>query len=136
MSTTSSPSTTPSHAAGDEALVALSDELAGVLRPHDLFGRLGGDEFAVLLPSCNLAAALAVVERLKTAVAAHRHPMGPLTVSVGAAPLRPRQELAHLLADADLALIEAKRRGRNRVCVSSGSANDGGGVVGAFASVG
>ncbi|WP_230851136.1 GGDEF domain-containing protein [Ralstonia solanacearum] len=124
------------HAAGDEALVALSDELAGVLRPHDLFGRLGGDEFAVLLPGCNLAAALAVVERLKTAVAAHRHPMGRLTVSVGAAPLRPRQELAHLLADADLALIEAKRRGRNRVCVSSGSANDGRGVVGAFASVG
>lgn len=118
------------HATGDDALVALSDALAGVLRPHDLFGRLGGDEFAVLLPDCELLAALSVVDRLKTAVAVHRHPIGPLTVSVGAAPLRPEQELAHLLADADLALIEAKRQGRNRVCVPSGSTNDAG-VVGA-----
>lgn len=66
----------------------------------------------------------------------HRHPVGPLTVSVGAAPLRPGQELAHLLADADLALIEAKRRGRNRVCVPSGCANDTAGMAGIAASVG
>ncbi|BCM04565.1 hypothetical protein MAFF301069_38450 (plasmid) [Ralstonia pseudosolanacearum] len=124
------------HAAGDDALVALADALAGVLRPHDLFGRLGGDEFAVLLPDCDLATALSVVDRLKAAVAVHRHPVGPLTVSVGAAPLRPGQELAHLLADADLALIEAKRRGRNRVCVPSGCANDTAGMAGIAASVG
>ena len=107
------------HAAGDEALVALSDALAGVLRPADLFGRLGGDEFAVLLPGCGLTGALAVVERLKTAVAGTQTPVGPLTVSVGAAPLRPGQDLARLLADADLGLMEAKRQGRNRVCVST-----------------
>jgi diguanylate cyclase len=114
------------HAAGDEALVALSEALAGALRPNDIFGRLGGDEFAVLLPGCSLGATLAVVERLKVAVAPHRHPAGPLTISVGAAPLQPGQDLAHLLADADLALIEAKRQGRNRVCVPSSkiSAND------------
>ncbi len=105
------------HAAGDEALIALSDALAQVLRPHDLFGRLGGDEFAVLLPRCGLTDALAVVERLKAAVAASETPVGPLTISVGAAPLRPGQDLAHLLADADVGLIEAKRQGRNRVCV-------------------
>ncbi|WP_420804125.1 diguanylate cyclase [Ralstonia soli] len=105
------------HAAGDEALVALSEALARVLRPHDLFGRLGGDEFAVLLPACGLVDALAVVERLKTAVADTQTPVGPLTVSVGAAPLRPTQDLARLLADADIGLMEAKRRGRNRVCV-------------------
>uniref|UniRef100_A0A0S4X4J9 diguanylate cyclase n=1 Tax=Ralstonia solanacearum TaxID=305 RepID=A0A0S4X4J9_RALSL len=116
--------------------MALADALAGVLRPHDLFGRLGGDEFAVLLPDCDLATALSVVDRLKAAVAVHRHPVGPLTVSVGAAPLRPGQELAHLLADADLALIEAKRRGRNRVCVPSGCANDAAGMAGIAASVG
>ncbi|MCP6220838.1 GGDEF domain-containing protein, partial [Klebsiella pneumoniae] len=91
---------------------------AGVLRPADLFGRLGGDEFAVLLPGCGLTGALAVVERLKTAVARTQTPVGPLTVSVGAAALRPGQDLARLLADADLGLMEAKRQGRIRVCVS------------------
>jgi len=105
------------HAAGDEALVALSDALACVLRPADLFGRLGGDEFAVLLPGCGLVDALAVVERLKAAVADTETPVGPLTISVGAAPLRPGQDLVHLLADADIGLMEAKRQGRNRVCV-------------------
>ena len=55
--------------------------------------------------------------RLKTAVAGTQTPVGPLTVSVGAAPLRPGQDLARLLADADLGLMEAKRQGRNRVCV-------------------
>ncbi|WP_232314029.1 GGDEF domain-containing protein [Ralstonia sp. A12] len=105
------------HAAGDEALVSLSDALADVLRPNDLFGRLGGDEFAVLLPGCGLTDALAVVERLKAAVGASATPVGPLTISVGAAPLRPKQDLAKLLADADIGLMEAKRQGRNRVCV-------------------
>lgn len=105
------------HAAGDEALIALSDALARVLRPNDLFGRLGGDEFAVLLPGCGLTDALAVVERLKHSVATTQTPVGPLTISVGAAPLRPGQDLAKLLADADVGLMEAKRQGRNRVCV-------------------
>ncbi|WP_199030211.1 GGDEF domain-containing protein [Ralstonia sp. ASV6] len=109
------------HAAGDEALVSLSDALADVLRPNDLFGRLGGDEFAVLLPNCGLTNALAVVERLKAAVSASETPVGPLTISVGAAPLRPGQDLAKLLADADIGLMEAKRQGRNRVCVPPGA---------------
>lgn len=108
------------HAAGDAALITLSNALASVLRPNDLFGRLGGDEFAVLLPGCGLADALAVVERIKTAVAtvtASEIPMGPLTISVGVAPLQPGQDLARLLADADTGLMDAKRQGRNRVCV-------------------
>ena len=96
----------------------MSDALADVLRPDDLFGRLGGDEFAVLLPGCGLTNALAVVERLKAAVSASATPVGPLTISVGAAPLRPGQDLAKLLADADIGLMEAKRQGRNRVCVA------------------
>ncbi|MBX3767691.1 GGDEF domain-containing protein [Ralstonia pickettii] len=107
------------HAAGDEALVALSEALARVLRPKDLFGRLGGDEFAVLLPGCGLDDTLAVVDRIKAAVAASESPVGPLTISVGAAPLRRGQDLARLLADADVGLMEAKRQGRNRVCVPS-----------------
>ena len=96
----------------------LEEALADVLRPDDLFGRLGGDEFAVLLPGCGLTNALAVVERLKAAVSASATPVGPLTISVGAAPLRPGQDLAKLLADADIGLMEAKRQGRNRVCVA------------------
>ena len=75
----------------------------------------------MLLPGCGLTNALAVVERLKAAVSASATPVGPLTISVGAAPLRPGQDLAKLLADADIGLMEAKRQGRNRVCVPPGA---------------
>jgi diguanylate cyclase (GGDEF)-like protein len=119
------------HAAGDQVMRALADLLRDRVGDDAVLGRLSGDEFAVILPAGDRADALALAETLCTAVA--RHPFLPgvpaagngggrgmalrLTASIGVAPLAPAGDCDILLANADLALSEAKAAGRNRVRV-------------------
>lgn len=113
------------HSAGDLLLVEVADRLRACLRPGDTAARLGGDEFAVLLHDEHGVASEAVAERLLEAV---RRPIDlggqPVTVraSIGMAFATPGQaasagEVAQaaddLLRDADLAMYEAKRSGKD-----------------------
>ncbi len=109
------------QAAGDALLVEVAERLRHGTRRGDLVARLGGDEFAVLLPGvCDEAQARPLVERL---VELLQHPFDhggmqmPVRASVGIA-LAPRDgdELGLLLGRADLALYEAKARGRANCC--------------------
>jgi diguanylate cyclase (GGDEF)-like protein len=61
---------THGHLVGDKALRAISTVLREQMRSYDLAGRFGGEEFAVLLPQTREDQALAITERLRTAVAA------------------------------------------------------------------
>ena len=108
------------HAQGDRVLAAAGAVLRG-LRAEDRAFRLGGDEFALLLPGAAEGDAAATLERLRRG--AGRGFYGA-TASVGVAALASRSgadgEDAALDADtlreqADAALYEAKRRGRDRV---------------------
>lgn len=117
---------THGHLTGDLALTAVADTLRRGLRDYDLAGRFGGEEFAVLLPQTGQNEALVIAERIREQIAALTLPVrdaaeGPplrLTVSIGiAAVTGSRLDLADLLAAADLALYQAKRSGRNMVCV-------------------
>lgn len=109
------------HAAGDEALCALAEVFRSEIRDSDLAARLGGDEFAILAPETTEEAALAMAERIRAAIAERclNTPDGEafgLTVSCGVAAMRGEHAGgAGLFADADSALYEAKRRGRNAV---------------------
>jgi len=110
------------HAAGDEVLRAIARCCAGMLHEAEPFGRVGGEEFAMLFPSLGGADALAVVERIRTALEmlriAHDPPLG-ITASFGIAPIRADElESERWMARADVALYAAKRTGRNRCCVS------------------
>ncbi len=53
------------HPAGDRLLRETAAAWREELRAGDFVARLGGDEFALLLPNCNAANALEVVERLR-----------------------------------------------------------------------
>lgn len=98
------------HAAGDAAIVAVSDAMRACTDERAVLGRLGGDEFCILLPDAGSAAALVVAERLRAAT----EQLGT-TVSVGVATSSPAESAERWLARADAAMYGAKSGGRNRV---------------------
>ncbi len=107
------------HAAGDEVLQAVADRIRGSIRPGDRGGRIGGDEFAVMLRGVQQAEALAIANRIITALAGHlliENQAMTLRGSVGLA-LSPAHgnEGRLLMRRADLALYRAKDRGKNSV---------------------
>ncbi len=104
---------THGHPAGDRLLRETAAAWREELRAGDLVARLGGDEFALLLPNCNAANALEVVERLRM-----RIPSGQ-TCSAGIATHEPGSPPEALMARADTTLYEAKTAGRNRTCLTA-----------------
>jgi len=107
------------HAIGDEVLRAVAGALAAAVREDDVPARYGGEEFAVLLRNPSVDVAIEVGERVREAVAAldlSQHGVPGASVSVGVAVAeRPDEPIAEVIAIADRALYEAKRRGRDRV---------------------
>ncbi len=108
------------HLAGDRALAAIAARIASMTREAtDVVARYGGEEIAVLLPDLSLEEALAVAETMRAHVAeldAAGEAALP-TVSIGVASRRPCgiDGPETLVAAADHALYQAKRRGRNRI---------------------
>jgi diguanylate cyclase (GGDEF)-like protein len=112
------------HQAGDEVLRALGKLLRAAAKPTDLPARYGGEELAVVLPGVGRAAAAALAETIRRAVAAREVKCNklsiPITASIGVATLEPGgpfRDVAHLLKAADMAVYAAKRAGRNCVRV-------------------
>lgn len=110
------------HAAGDEVLAEVAIRLSGVVRDYDLVARIGGEEFLVIAPETDREGAFVLAERLRTAIA--QTPFGPtgqslaVTVSAGVTTAHESDgNIDPLLARADQALYDAKRRGRNRVVI-------------------
>jgi diguanylate cyclase (GGDEF)-like protein len=114
---------THGHAVGDELLLAFVRTCRERLREGDIIGRLGGDEFAVLLPETTAAQAESIAQRIRAAFEQVTLGEGGVrvepSVSVGVAVIATtgRVTLEEFLRDADRALYEAKRAGRNRVVV-------------------
>jgi diguanylate cyclase (GGDEF)-like protein len=107
------------HTAGDQALVAVAQNVATELRPQDLLGRFGGEEFVAMLCSTEREPALLVAQRLCRRLHRLEIPRNIegdfLTLSIGLATRRPGDTLSTLLERADAAMYEAKSRGRNQV---------------------
>jgi diguanylate cyclase (GGDEF)-like protein len=87
------------------------------LRAFDLAYRVGGEEFLVLLPGASEEDARLVAERLRATVAATPLAGLDLTMSLGVASTRGIAAVEPTIAQADAALYEAKRAGRD--CVRS-----------------
>ena len=107
------------HAAGDEVLVAVAERLRVSLRSSDVGARLGGDEFGVLLREIpDHAYAIAAADRLLEVLGQPVESAGQtieVGVSIGIAFDRSSMEtMDELLSEADIAMYEAKARGKGR----------------------
>ena len=111
---------TAGHAAGDALLRDIAHKLSAEVRQSDTVARLGGDEFAVLLHRCPPAQALAVAEKLRSAVEAYELLWEGRNLTVGASIGLVSVDASFashvdVLRAADSACYAAKRGGRNRV---------------------
>ena len=106
------------HQAGDAVLKDVAYALRQTLRAFDLVYRIGGEEFVVLLPGADADASVVLAEQLRTAVAEASRAT-PVTMSFGVAVAESRDlDFDGVFAAADRALYDAKRAGRDRVCVA------------------
>ena len=107
------------HAAGDAVLQALVRRCRTCLDEVDVLARLGGEEFAALLPNADRAKAVLVAERMRQSVAALEGLPVNVTISLGCAQMDKQVDgVDALLRQADEALYQAKRSGRNQVVVA------------------
>lgn len=116
------------HQVGDEVLSEIVDRAAASL-PHTAeVGRVGGEEFLVVLPGHDLASATQACEKMCAVIRSVpiEASVGKIvaTISVGVAGTVGPTGRDHLMSVADLALLEAKSAGRDRVVVSAESAAD------------
>ena len=109
------------HPAGDALLRGVCTVISGVLRPTDAVYRYGGEEFCLLLPGTSRAEAEQIADRVRASIASTPFDVGggqtlTVTASLGVA-ATDDADAADLVTRADAALYEAKRSGRDRVCL-------------------
>lgn len=110
------------HQAGDDVLREISARLRNSVREDDYVGRLGGEEFLLVLPGCDLDAAVTRAEQLRRQIAEGPMHAGDrfcsVTLSLGAAAVTDTlhaDSSEMLIHQADEALYGAKQGGRNQV---------------------
>jgi diguanylate cyclase (GGDEF)-like protein len=113
---------TNGHPEGDYLLRELATLLREKIRPSDLCCRYGGEEFLVAMPETSGDDAYRVAERIRRAIEEHpfrhreRQPDGRITISGGVAAFpQDSNNVVELTSQADEALYESKRAGRNRI---------------------
>lgn len=118
------------HLAGDVVLQGVAQTLQEAAGDYDVVSRFGGEEFAILLPETTASDALARTEKVRREIAAATFHVGtsvePIhaTMSFGVAAVHGDDVTAEqLIQNADKALYQAKRQGRNCVAVF-GAAGD------------
>ncbi len=104
------------HQAGDALLRIVADEVGKVARASDLLGRLGGDELGVLLHECDRDGAIQVAEKINKRLAEIKFPgLGAnhrVSASIGIVIFsEAKMGVEQLLANADIAMYQAKSRG-------------------------
>ena len=109
------------HDVGDEVLRILSEITRNEMRFTDVLARFGGEEFIALLPNTTLDDAVILANRLCKKIEDHQVNIQNkfffnFTVSIGVSQLQSQEnDLTVLIKNADIALYQAKKNGRNQV---------------------
>ena len=118
------------HAVGDAIIAAFGAHVRAIGPAEMIAGRIGGEEFALLISSAGIETARQFAEAVRIGLApaaADRIPSTLVpTTSIGLTIGTPGANLSALMHEADQALYEAKRTGRNRAPISVRQAAGGG----------
>jgi diguanylate cyclase (GGDEF)-like protein len=118
------------HQFGDDVIRSVSFSIRENTRKDDIAARFGGEEFCVVLNHTNREQAVQIAEKIRLSVEEKKfsyvNQMAQFTVSIGVATAREDALLSSraLIRGSDLALYEAKKTGKNKVCIYS-SKNSG-----------
>jgi len=111
------------HPFGDKVLIFIASFLQEMVRSTDVVARYGGEEFLVVLPEVNVHGAMDFAERLRVTIAnrevedTENNFITSISISIGVSTFQHGVECKEtIISQADKALYEAKKRGRNRVC--------------------
>ena len=111
------------HQFGDKVLKELAAIISESVREVDVLARYGGEEFLVILPQTHFTGSLTVAERVWRSVNTHTFSNGQISIKVSVSigvsfyPNRDVESWEQLVGFADQALYEAKRQGRDRICL-------------------
>ncbi len=111
------------HTEGDQILCRISSLLKNSVRRKDTVARYGGEEFILILPEAGLEQSFVIAERIRQSVENTLFEVGRaqvnLTLSMGISsfPSHRVKSKEELIKIADQALYDAKRGGRNKVCI-------------------
>ncbi len=107
------------HHTGDVVLKETAQVIKSCIRDIDVIARWGGEEFIVLLPETKKEEALGVASRIRETISGHSFSQITIqiTVSIGLAgvPDHSIDTAEKLIHASDLAMYEAKSKGRNRI---------------------
>lgn len=109
------------HDVGDRVLQLIAEVTRKEMRHSDVLARFGGEEFIALLEDTQLQDSLVIAERIRCAIQKQYIYVKPnhairFTISIGIAELESHtQTLEDLIKQADIALYQAKKTGRNRI---------------------
>jgi len=108
------------HLFGDELLKHVCKICLEEIREIDFLARYGGEEFIIILPHCNTLGAIELAKRIQSSLADHciaiKDKEVCMTLSVGVSTLSSKHKtFEQLISDADNAMYQAKRNGRNRI---------------------
>jgi len=105
------------HQAGDSIIREISKIFKDVSRKIDIVARYGGEEFGIILPMTKKEEGLVLAERIRKAVETSPR-LKNITISIGVASYPSDSNVKEdLISKTDKALYEAKRSGKNRICV-------------------
>ena len=111
------------HSFGDDVLRGIAGSIRESIREEDTLARYGGEEFVILMDRPSIDALHVISERVRSTVEStsfiFEKEQVPVTISIGCSmgSIERAADSEILLSAADTAMYQAKKQGRNQVCI-------------------